>query len=61
VLAIDGKMLRRSFDRAAKASPLHVVSAVACERRLVLGQAAVAPGKNEITGRRPFAAWLKAC
>ena len=49
VLAIDGKTLRRSFDRAANASPLHVVSAFACERRLVLGQAAVAPGGNEIT------------
>ena len=52
VLAIDGKTLRRSFDRAAKASPLHVVSAFACERRLVLGQAAVAPGENEIIAAR---------
>jgi predicted transposase YbfD/YdcC len=52
VLAIDGKTLRRSFDRAAKTSPLHVVSAFACERRLVLGQAAVAPGENEITAAR---------
>lgn len=52
VLAIDGKSLRRSFDRAAKASPLHVVSAFACERRLVLGQTAVAPGENEITAAR---------
>jgi predicted transposase YbfD/YdcC len=52
VLAIDGKTLRRSFDRAAKASPLHVVSAFACQRRLVLGQAAVAPGENEITAAR---------
>lgn len=52
VLAIDGKTLRRSFDRAAGASPLHVVSAFACERRLVLGQTAVAPGENEITAAR---------
>ncbi len=52
VLAIDGKTLRRSFDRAAKTSPLHVVSAFACERRLVLGQAAVAPGENEIIAAR---------
>ena len=50
--AIDGKTLRRSFDRAAKASPLHVVTAFACERRLVLGQTAVAPGENEITAAR---------
>ena len=52
VLAIDGKTLRRSFERAAKTSPLHVVSAFACERRMVLGQAAVAPGENEITAAR---------
>lgn len=52
VLAIDGKSLRRSFDRAAKASPLHVVTAFACERRLVLGQQAVASGENEILAAR---------
>ncbi|MHB8287338.1 MAG: ISAs1 family transposase [Caulobacteraceae bacterium] len=52
VLAIDGKTLRRSFDRAAGASPLHVVSAFACERRLVIGQAAVGEGANEITAAR---------
>jgi len=52
VLAIDGKTLRRSFDRAASGSPLHVVSAFATERRLVLGQAAVAPGSNEIVAAR---------
>jgi predicted transposase YbfD/YdcC len=52
VLAIDGKTLRRSFDRAAKTSPLHVVSAFACDCRLVLGQIAVAPGENEITAAR---------
>jgi predicted transposase YbfD/YdcC len=52
VLAIDGKTLRRSFDRAANTCALHVVTAYACERRLVLGQAAVAPGENEITAAR---------
>ena len=52
VLAIDGKTLRRSFDRAAGGSPLHVVSAFACERRLVIGQAAVGEGANEITAAR---------
>jgi predicted transposase YbfD/YdcC len=52
VLAIDGKTLRRSFDRAAGGSPLHVVTAFACERRLVLGQAAVAAGENEIIAAR---------
>ncbi len=41
LVAIDGKTLRRSFDRAAAASPLHMVSAWASEQRLVLGQIAV--------------------
>ncbi len=49
VLALDGKSLRRSFDRAAGASPLHLVSAWAEEERLVLGQMKVAAGGNEIT------------
>lgn len=52
VLAIDGKTLRRSFDRAAGASALQVATACACDARLVLGQAAVPPGGNEITAAR---------
>jgi hypothetical protein len=42
VVAIDGKTLRRSFDRAAGASPLQVVTAFAAEAQLVIGQKAVA-------------------
>jgi predicted transposase YbfD/YdcC len=49
VVAIDGKTLRRSFDTAADASPLHMVSAWGCEQRLVLGQLAVDGKSNEIT------------
>lgn len=49
VLALDGKTLRRCFDRAAGASPLHLVSAWAVEQRLVLGQVAVDEKSNEIT------------
>jgi predicted transposase YbfD/YdcC len=49
VVAIDGKTLRRSFDRAAQKSPLHLVSAWAAEQRLVLGQVAVDDKSNEIT------------
>lgn len=49
VVALDGKSLRRSFDRAAGASPLHLISAWACEERLVLGQMKVAGDGNEIT------------
>lgn len=49
VVALDGKTLRRSFDRAAGLSPLHWVSAWAVEQRLVLGQVAVDGQSNEIT------------
>ncbi|HEX7566169.1 MAG TPA: ISAs1 family transposase [Bradyrhizobium sp.] len=53
VVAIDGKTLRRSFDTAGQRSALHVVTAFACERRLVLAQGAMAPHENEIvTARR---------
>lgn len=52
VIAIDGKTLRRSFDRAAGTSALHVVTAFATDTRLVLGQRSVAPGENEITAAR---------
>jgi len=49
VVAIDGKSLRRSFDRAAGTSPLLLVSAWASQERLVLGQVKVAQESNEIT------------
>jgi predicted transposase YbfD/YdcC len=49
VVALDGKTLRRSFDRASSASPLHLVSAWAVEQRLVLAQRAVEDKSNEIT------------
>ena len=49
VVAIDGKTLRRSFDRATGGSALHLVSAWAAEQRLVLGQMAVDGKSNEIT------------
>ena len=52
VVAIDGKTLRGSFDAAANQSALHVVTAFACERRLVLAQAAVAGKQNEILAAR---------
>jgi predicted transposase YbfD/YdcC len=49
VVAIDGKVLRRSFDRASGKSPLHMVSAWGCEQRLVLAQIATDVKSNEIT------------
>src|SRR3954452_12960200 len=49
VVEINGKTLRRSFDRASKTSPLHLVSAWAADARLVLGQRTTAEKSNEIT------------
>jgi len=48
-IAIDGKTLRGSFDKAAGRNPLHLVSAWASEARLTLGQIAVDSKSNEIT------------
>jgi len=49
VVAIDGKVLRRSFDRASGKSALHMVSAWGAEQRLVLAQIATDAKSNEIT------------
>jgi predicted transposase YbfD/YdcC len=48
-IAIDGKTLRRSHDRAAGLGPLHLVSAWATQQQLTLGQVAVDSKSNEIT------------
>src|SRR5664279_5010418 len=48
-LRIDGKVQRRSFDKASGKSPLHMVSAWGCEQRLVLAQIATDAKSNEIT------------
>jgi predicted transposase YbfD/YdcC len=48
IVAIDGKTLRRSHDRAAGLAPLHVVSAWASAQRVVLGQVATEAKSNEI-------------
>lgn len=47
-IAIDGKVLRGSFDRAANQSPLHTITAFATESRLVLRQMSVDDKSNEI-------------
>lgn len=49
VVAIDGKTLRRSFDRAKGQSALHLVHAWATANHLLLGQVAVDEKSNEIT------------
>ena len=48
VVAIDGKSVRRSHDRAAGLGPLHMVSAWASDHGIVLGQIATAAKSNEI-------------
>jgi predicted transposase YbfD/YdcC len=47
-VAIDGKTVRRSFDRKHGRSPLHLVSAYATEHGLVLAQRATASKGGEL-------------
>ena len=52
VLAIDGKTLRRSFDRAAGRSALQVVTAFGSGARVAIAQRAVPEGQNETLAAR---------
>jgi len=49
IVAIDGKTIRRSFDKASDQLAIHIVGAWARENELVLGQVAVDDKSNEIT------------
>lgn len=49
LIAIDGKTLRKSFDKANQQSAIHMVSAFASASKLVLGQQKVDDKSNEIT------------
>jgi predicted transposase YbfD/YdcC len=49
IIAIDGKTLRRSHDNANGKSAVHIVSAWACENKMVFGQIATDEKSNEIT------------
>jgi predicted transposase YbfD/YdcC len=48
VVAVDGKTLRRSFDRASSKAAIHMVSAWASKTGLVLGQVKTDAESNEI-------------
>jgi predicted transposase YbfD/YdcC len=48
VIAIDGKTVRRSAHKRVGKAAIHMVSAFAASRRLVLGQVKVAEKSNEI-------------
>jgi predicted transposase YbfD/YdcC len=49
VIALDGKVLRHSFDNALGVPAIHIVSAWASRARLCLGQVKVTEKSNEIT------------
>jgi len=49
VIAIDGKTLRRSFDKASGKSAIHMVSAWATANGISLGQTVVDAKSNEIS------------
>lgn len=49
VIALDGKTIRRSFDKTAGKSAIHMVSAWSHANRLILGQVKVDNKSNEIT------------
>src|SRR3974390_1382818 len=48
VIAIDGKTVRRSFQKKGAKAPIHMVSAFAARQRLGLGEVKVAEKSNEI-------------
>ncbi|MEZ5592708.1 MAG: ISAs1 family transposase [Gammaproteobacteria bacterium] len=49
LIAVDGKRLRGSYDRASDKSAIHLVSAWAVDNALVLGQVKTNEKSNEIT------------
>ena len=48
VIAIDGKTLRRSYQKKGAKEPIHMVSAFAARQRLALAQVKVSEKSNEI-------------
>jgi predicted transposase YbfD/YdcC len=49
VIAVDGKTVRGSFDKASGVSAIHMVSAWACRNGILLGQRKIDAKSNEIT------------
>ncbi|MFT6087694.1 MAG: hypothetical protein ACJA11_002960 [Glaciecola sp.] len=49
MIAIDGKYLRRSRDKASNKSTIYMVSAWSHDNQLALGQVKVDEKSNEIT------------
>ena len=61
LIALDGKTARRSHDRKAGRKALHLVSAFATTKRLVLGQEACEEKSNEVMAIPALLAQLAAC
>lgn len=59
VVAMDGKTVRRSYDRAARKSAIHMVSAWGSANGLVLGQIKTEEKSNEITAIPKLLEWLE--
>ncbi len=53
-IAVDGKTMRRSFDRRKGMSPLHVVSAFATQSGLTLAQRVIAEKSGEAEALLPL-------
>jgi predicted transposase YbfD/YdcC len=49
LISIDGKTIRRSYDKTTNKAAIHLVSAFASEARLALGQVKINDKSNEIT------------
>ena len=49
LVAVDGKTLRRAYQKGGAKAPIHMISAWSSRQRLVLGQVKVAEKSNEIT------------
>lgn len=51
-IAVDGKTARRSGDKSAEAKAVHMVSALACNAKVVLAQMPTASKSNELNAIR---------
>lgn len=49
IIAVDGKKVRRSYDKKGKQGAIHMVSVFAAENGVVLGQVKTYEKSNEIT------------
>lgn len=58
VIAIDGKRLRRSYDKGSNQAAIHMVSAWAQANRVVLRQVNTESKSNEITAIPKLLEWL---